>query len=78
MGYWQGKNWDPSVGSTKFEEFCDVLAKPPTGSELTALSDGMSYDELTGTMSLPGGLNVPLVVYNYAQYVKEVGMTSDY
>ncbi|OSX59888.1 hypothetical protein POSPLADRAFT_1183590 [Postia placenta MAD-698-R-SB12] len=71
MGYWQGKNWDPSVGSTKFEEFCDVLAKPPTGSELTALSDGMSYDELTGTMSLPGGLNVPLVVYNYAQYVKE-------
>lgn len=25
LGGWQGRNWDPSIGSTKFYEFCDAL-----------------------------------------------------
>jgi len=71
LSYWQGKNWDPTVGSTKFEEFCDALSKPLHGSELRATIDGASYDVTTDMLALPGGLNVPLVVYNYAQYIKE-------
>lgn len=34
----------------------------------------MDYDAETDTVALPGGLNVPKVVYNYAQYIKEVGL----
>lgn len=76
MGYWQGKNWDPSVGSTEFEEFCEALSKPLHGSALRAMLDDGNYDESTKTVSLPGGLSVPLVVYNYAQYIKDVSIVS--
>ncbi|TDL22164.1 peptidase S28 [Rickenella mellea] len=56
LGAWQAKNWDPAVGSTRFDEFCDALAKPLIGS---------------ATSTLPGGVKVPLTVYNYAQYIRE-------
>ncbi|EPT05266.1 hypothetical protein FOMPIDRAFT_1013559 [Fomitopsis schrenkii] len=67
MGYWQAKVWDPAVGSTGFEEFCAALAQP-LGHARARLLD---YDAETQTVALPGGLNVPKVVYNYAQYIKE-------
>ena len=72
MGYWQAKVWDPAVGSTGFEEFCAALAKP-WGHGDAARIRFVDYDEETETVALPGGLNVPKVVYNYAQYIKEVG-----
>ncbi|PCH40119.1 peptidase S28 [Wolfiporia cocos MD-104 SS10] len=69
MGYWQGKNWDPTVGSTGFEEFCEALSKPLLGSEIQETAT--TYNVETDMLTLPGGLNVPLVVYNYARYIKE-------
>ena len=57
LGSWQAKNWDPTVGSSAFEGFCAALASP----------HGKSETEL-----LPGGLEIPFTVYNYAKYIKEV------
>ncbi|KAI0917296.1 hypothetical protein AcW2_007465 [Taiwanofungus camphoratus] len=72
LGYWQGKNWDPEVGSTGFDEFCDALSQPFVGDDGDFSGDGLiAYDDDAKTVALPGGLNVPLTVYNYARYVKE-------
>lgn len=60
LGGWQSKNWDPEVGSTRFDEFCEALAKPLFGRNATDF------------LSLPGGLDVPITVYNYGNYIKEV------
>ena len=65
--------WDPAVGSTGFEEFCAALAKP-LGHGGAAQIRFVDYDAETETIALPGGLNVPKVVYNYAQYIKEVSL----
>ncbi|EMD39912.1 hypothetical protein CERSUDRAFT_81235 [Gelatoporia subvermispora B] len=62
LGAWQAKNWDPEVGSTRFDEFCNALNKPVFGSPYSA-SEHMVTSE--------GGLTVPLVVHNYAKYIKE-------
>ncbi|KAH9936342.1 serine carboxypeptidase S28-domain-containing protein [Fomitopsis serialis] len=70
MGYWQAKVWDPSVGSTGFEEFCAALSKPLGSGDLTA-HEVIGYNVETQMIALPGGLNVPKVVYNYAQFIKE-------
>ena len=72
MRYWPSKVWDPQVGSTGFEEFCAALDRP-LGHGDAARSSFVGYDADTEMVALPGGLNVPKVVYNYAQYIKEVG-----
>ncbi|KAI5119050.1 hypothetical protein M0805_005916 [Coniferiporia weirii] len=59
LGAWQAKNWDPEVGSNRFNLFCDALASPFAGKEA---------DE---KLVLPGGLEVPITVHNYAKYIKE-------
>ncbi|KAI0074024.1 peptidase S28 [Panus rudis PR-1116 ss-1] len=67
LGAWQAKNWDPAVGSTDFEQFCDALNKPLLGHDPEILI----YDNITQMVTLPGGLRVDLSVYNYANYIKE-------
>ncbi|OCH91247.1 peptidase S28 [Obba rivulosa] len=62
LGAWQAKNWNPEVGSTRFEEFCDTLNEPIFGSP------GLSGEQM---ITFESGLSVPLVVYNYAKYIKE-------
>ena len=64
LGAWQSKNWDPEVGSTRFDEFCEALAKPLFGKNATEFT------------LLPGGLSVPITVYNYGKYIKEVWDTA--
>ncbi|KAH9841596.1 peptidase S28 [Rhodofomes roseus] len=70
MGYWQAKVWDPAVGSTGFEEFCAALEKPFGGADFVE-GEVIGYNIQSQMIVLPGGLNVPKVVYNYAQYIKE-------
>ncbi|KDE05230.1 hypothetical protein MVLG_04366 [Microbotryum lychnidis-dioicae p1A1 Lamole] len=49
LGSWQGQNWDPAVGSRKFDEFCDALTneKNEVSSEVrgahTGLEDGINH-----------------------------------
>ncbi|CCM03509.1 uncharacterized protein FIBRA_05643 [Fibroporia radiculosa] len=71
MSSWQSKNWDKSISDTGFEEFCVALNKSVGGEYISAQSPGLIYDDNTKTLALPGGLKVPVLVYNYAQYIKE-------
>ncbi|KZT12085.1 peptidase S28 [Laetiporus sulphureus 93-53] len=69
LGYWQGKNWDPIINSNGFDIFCAALNKSLRGDDISF--GETTHDENAHVLLLPGGLSVPLVVYNYAQYVKE-------
>ncbi|EPQ50969.1 peptidase S28 [Gloeophyllum trabeum ATCC 11539] len=42
LGYWQAKVWDPAVGSTKFDEFCEALEHG--GAQSVTLPGGLSLD----------------------------------
>ncbi|KAI0260905.1 peptidase S28 [Gloeopeniophorella convolvens] len=60
LGAWQAKNWDPAVGSTRFDEFCAAL----NGATPT-LADTQR------TLALPGGLPVNIALLSYAQWIRE-------
>jgi len=67
LEYWQSKNWDPNVGSTKFDEFCEFLKKPLIGrSEIAALPIG--HDDRLVT--LMDNLKIDFSVVNYAKWIK--------
>lgn len=75
MSSWQAKNWDPAVGSTKFDEFCEALDKRvlPRVEELDLTSnETMFYSAESNMVTLPGGLELDLSVLNYAKYIKRV------
>jgi hypothetical protein len=70
LGSWQDKNWDPEVGSSGFDDFCDALGKPPF-KFLSAEID-VPYGDDQRLITLPGGLSLDFVVLNYAKYIREV------
>lgn len=70
LGSWQEKNWDPTVGSTKFDEFCEALGKRPYG--VTEESAKSPFGDRTRMITLPGGLSLDFTVLNYAKYIKDV------
>ena len=74
LSTWQAKNWDPAVGSTKFEEFCEALDKSIFGhSELLPEADDVAdYDTQTRMVSFSDGLTLDISILNYAKYVREV------
>jgi len=72
LGGWQGKNWDPAIGSTRFDEFCEALSSPTSVDDAElSLNVTMTYNDEAKMLTLPGGLDVPVVVYRYAQYIKK-------
>jgi hypothetical protein len=72
LGYWQGGNWDPAVSARpQFDAFCDALAAPVSGALLEGKGIGLDG---AGRLEVSAGpLTVPLTVYNYGKYIKEVG-----
>ncbi|OSD07302.1 peptidase S28 [Trametes coccinea BRFM310] len=67
MGGWQGKVWDPEVGSTRWEEFCDALNRPfISGDDLA-----VTYDRDIDLVMITEDVGVPVPVYNYARYIKD-------
>jgi hypothetical protein len=70
---WQDKVWDPEVGSTEFEDFCEALGKPPFGFfEDPRLLDTISYGEEQRKVHITEGFAVDFTVLNYAKYIKKV------
>ncbi|KAG8776778.1 hypothetical protein FRC20_004585 [Serendipita sp. 405] len=59
LGSFQGKNWDPKVGSTGFEEFC---AKLVDEDDIDAMESEREATRL--------GLPVDLVIFRYAKYIR--------
>lgn len=75
LSYWQAKNWNPAVGSDKFDEFCEALSQPVLVHEGVLgfkFNETMFYDEAAKAVSLPGGVKLDLALLNYAKYIKEV------
>ncbi|KAJ7069481.1 serine carboxypeptidase S28-domain-containing protein [Mycena amicta] len=70
LGSWQSKCWHPDFFSTRFDDFCAALDKPPFGSGLKSLSQ-LPYGAPQRSIALPGGLSVDLTIVNYANYIKE-------
>ncbi|KAF9234953.1 peptidase S28 [Melanogaster broomeanus] len=68
LGAWQAKNWDPEVGSTRFDDFCEALSKPIVGaSHMAALPVGHEDRLLT----LWNEHKIDFSILNYAQWIKE-------
>ncbi|KAJ6508343.1 serine carboxypeptidase S28-domain-containing protein [Mycena sanguinolenta] len=69
LGSWQSKCWHPDFVSTRFDEFCAALDKPPFGSGLTSLSE-LPYGAPERMVTLPDGLAVDFTIVNYGNYIK--------
>lgn len=76
LSTWQAKNWDPAVGSTKFEEFCEALDKSIFGHSelLPEVDDATTYDPQTRMVSFSDGLTLDISILNYAKFVREVSI----
>lgn len=73
LGAWQSKNWDPAVGSTGFDEFCEALSKPIGGAmHIAALPIGHE-DRL---LSVWDDHKIDFSVLNYAKWIREVRAVS--
>ncbi|KIK69784.1 hypothetical protein GYMLUDRAFT_34181 [Collybiopsis luxurians FD-317 M1] len=72
LGSWQAKVWDPKVGSTTFDDFCEFLSKPlghKLNPEVDVAELGFGHPERM--VSLPGGLKLDFAVVNYGTWIKE-------
>ncbi|TFY80438.1 hypothetical protein EWM64_g3577 [Hericium alpestre] len=58
LGAWQNKNWDPAIGDTSFDAFCDAINVNTTGKA------GNKF------VTAPNGLNASTALLNYADYIK--------
>ncbi|TBU27201.1 peptidase S28 [Dichomitus squalens] len=68
LGHWQGRNWDPEVGTTGWDEFCAALdGKFVHDPDM----EFVSYDEGMDMVTIAEDLMVPVPVYNYARYIKQ-------
>ncbi|KAJ7617546.1 serine carboxypeptidase S28-domain-containing protein [Mycena polygramma] len=69
LASWQSKCWHPDFYSTRFDDFCAALDKPPFGLGMASLSE-LPYGAPERTITLPGGLAVDFTIINYAKYIK--------
>ncbi|KAJ7079718.1 serine carboxypeptidase S28-domain-containing protein [Mycena belliarum] len=69
LGSWQSKCWHPDFASTRFDDFCTALDKPPFGSGMVSLSE-LPYGAPERMITLPGDLTVDFTILNYASYIK--------
>ena len=70
LGSWQAKCWDPAVGSTRFEEFCDTLSKP--FGKITTAALELPYGHDDRKVTVDNGLAVDFAVVNYGKWIKNV------
>jgi len=70
-GSWQSKNWDPAVGSTRWDDFCDALVgKSNNESLITEDIAALESDghELLESLKVEA---VDFTIFNYARYVRK-------
>ncbi|KAG7088068.1 hypothetical protein E1B28_012099 [Marasmius oreades] len=68
LGGWQSKNWDPAVGSTSFDRFCDAINLPPSGLDHSVV--GLDFESPHRLVSIGNNLTVDYALANYADYIK--------
>ncbi|KAF9464098.1 serine carboxypeptidase S28-domain-containing protein [Collybia nuda] len=68
LGSWQSKNWDPAVGSTRFDEFCTALSAP--FGNFSAAAE-LPFNHPERMVPVTTGFSVDFSIINYANYVKK-------
>ncbi|KAF8845504.1 peptidase S28 [Paxillus ammoniavirescens] len=68
LSAWQAKNWDPEVGSARFDEFCEALSKPIVGATHIAALPVGHEDRL---LTLWDEHKIDFSILNYAQWIRE-------
>ncbi|KIJ60108.1 hypothetical protein HYDPIDRAFT_99441 [Hydnomerulius pinastri MD-312] len=68
LSAWQAKNWDPEVGSPRFDEFCEALNKPILGATHIAALPVGHEDRL---LTLWDGHKADFSFLNYAKWIRE-------
>ncbi|RDB14917.1 putative extracellular serine carboxypeptidase [Hypsizygus marmoreus] len=68
LGSWQSKVWNPAVGSTTFDRFCDALNKP--FGRLQATAD-LPFNHSARMVTVAPGLSVDFAIVNYANWIKD-------
>jgi hypothetical protein len=73
LGAWQAKVWDPEVGSTAFDRFCESLDKwmLPFG-RVSAADMELPFGHPKRMVSLGQELALDIAVVNYGKWIKEV------
>jgi len=64
---WQSKVWDPEVGSTTFDDFCDALSKPFGKFQETA---ELPFNDPQRMVNVSDGFSVDFSIFNYATWIK--------
>jgi hypothetical protein len=82
LGSWQAKNWDPAVGSTNFDKFCNALVGPKahglgevnysSAGDLRMLSE-VDADSVQTWKEVFESTDIHFALFNYARYVRKVG-----
>lgn len=70
LGAWQAKCWDPKVGSTAFDEFCEMLGKP--FGIVSAANMELPFGHPNRMVSLGKGFALDIAIINYGKWIKEV------
>ncbi|KAF4617719.1 hypothetical protein D9613_006175 [Agrocybe pediades] len=69
LGSWQSKNWDPKVGSTKFDEFCAALSHP--FGHVSAESLELPFEHPDRMVQIEGDFALDISIINYAAWIKK-------
>lgn len=69
---WQGKVWDPKVGSKAFDEFCALL-NSAWGFPVSVAAQDLEYGHPDRMVSLSSGLTLDFSILKYASWIKDVG-----
>ncbi|KAF8895639.1 serine carboxypeptidase S28-domain-containing protein [Infundibulicybe gibba] len=73
LGSWQSKNWDPEVGSTTFDDFCNALSRPFGHLHSAELPIG-HHDRM---VTVSGDLRLDFSILNYAHWIKKLPSGDD-
>ena len=71
---WQAKCWDPKIGSTAFDEFCETLDKWFPFSGVSAADMELPFGHPKRMVSLGQGFALDIAVVNYGKWIKEVSL----
>ncbi|KAK7028822.1 Serine carboxypeptidase [Paramarasmius palmivorus] len=69
LGSWQSKNWDPAVGSTAFDSFCNAINQPPSNLDFSVTF--LDYERPERLVDIGDGLAIDFALANYADYIKQ-------
>ena len=72
LGAWQAKCWDPEVGSTVFDEFCESLDKWVIPGRVSAADMDLPFGHPKRMVSLGQDFALDIAIVNFGKWIKKV------